>query len=161
MNFTSSRDHGLHHSHSEFHVGGGGASRQAGVADWSVPVRLTAGRKFPEWSRAKGLSGTRLTGLTVDIRRHRAQMYSDSVAGAESPWTAVLSDIKFPLYKRKRTNHTIHYLFTDAYHLAMHLCTVNRYDDNIPRGACLQFEVPRNNKRFVAIEFEMNSFSNP
>lgn len=104
-------DHGLHHSHSEFHVGGGGASHQAGVADWSVPVRLTAGRKFPEWSRERSLRfrGTRLTGLMVDIRRHCAQMYSDSVAGAESPWKAVSVRYKISIIqeKKNKSHHSL------------------------------------------------------
>lgn len=39
--------------------------------------------------------------------------------------------------KKTKTNHTIHYLFTDAYHLAIHLCTVNRYEDVKHSPRCL------------------------
>lgn len=67
--------------------------------------------------------------LDNDSVRHCTQMFSDSFAGAE-PTKGWSVQYKISIIQEKtKTNHAIHYLFTDAYHLAIHLCTVNRYED--------------------------------
>lgn len=87
------------------------------------------------WEQSPRFRGTRSTG-----QWHCAPLHADvlwQLCRCREPTKGWSVQYKISIIQEKKKHHAIHYLFTDAYHLAIHLCTVNRYEDAKHSPRCL------------------------